>query len=65
MTIVARDISKKNFHAFLWHASFLAIAKNFMDVDTVIPAMLLNAGGTQVHVGILTAIMIGGSRFSQ
>lgn len=65
MTVVSRDISRKNFHAFLWHASFLAIAKNFMDVDTIIPAMLLNAGGTQIHVGILTAIMIGGSRFSQ
>lgn len=63
--IPSHSISKHNFNAFIWHASLLAIAKNFMDVDTVIPAMLLNAGGTQLHVGILTAIMIGGSRFSQ
>lgn len=65
MKTVDKNISRRNFYAFIWHASLLAIAKNFMDVDTVIPAMLLNAGGTQVHVGILTAIMIGGSRFSQ
>ncbi|MGC9330723.1 MAG: hypothetical protein ACP5DZ_02465 [Bacteroidales bacterium] len=65
MTVVSKDISQKNFYAFIWHASLLAIAKNFMDVDTVIPAMLLNAGGTQFQVGLLTAIMIGGSRFSQ
>ncbi len=65
MTVVSRDISQKNFYAFIWHAGLLATAKNFMDVDTVIPAMLLNAGGTQFQVGLLTAIMIGGSRFSQ
>ena len=65
MKSVDKAISRRNFYAFIWHASLLAIAKNFMDVDTVIPAMLLNSGGTQVHVGLLTAIMIGGSRFSQ
>jgi len=36
-----------------------------MDVDTIIPSMLINAGGTSVHVGILTAILIGGTRLSQ
>lgn len=65
MQTVSKEISRRNFYAFIWHASLLAIAKNFMDVDTVIPSMLINAGGTQVHVGILTAIMIGGARFSQ
>ncbi len=58
-------ISKHNFYVFLWHAAFLAIAKNFMDVDTVIPSMLIKSGGTSLHVGILTAIMVGGSHFSQ
>ena len=65
MQSVSKEISRRNFYAFIWHASLLAVAKNFMDVDTVIPSMLINAGGTQIHVGILTAIMIGGSRFSQ
>lgn len=59
------EISRKNYHAFLWHAAFLAIASAFMDVDTIIPSMLINAGGTSVHVGILTAILIGGTRLSQ
>lgn len=58
-------VSRRNFRAFLWHAVFLALAKNFMDVDTVIPAMLVEAGGQAVHIGILTTIMLGGSSFTQ
>lgn len=54
-----------NFYAFLWHAGFLALAQNFMDVDTIIPAMLVEAGGNAFHVGIMTAIMLGGSSFTQ
>ena len=38
-------IYRHNYYAFLWHASFLSLAQNFMDVDTVIPAMLIEAGG--------------------
>lgn len=49
----------------LWHAGFLAFARPFMDVDTVIPAMMVDAGGTAVQIGILTAIMMGGSSFTQ
>jgi MFS family permease len=60
-----REISNRNFFAFLWHAVFLAFAKNFMDVDTVIPAMLIESGGGAVHVGIMTAIMMGGASFTQ
>jgi MFS family permease len=60
-----KSISARNFNAFVWHASFLAIAKNFMDVDTIIPSMLIKSGGTNFQLGLLTAIMIGGSRFSQ
>ena len=58
-------ISKRNFYSLLWHAGFLAIAQNFIDVDTIIPAMLVDAGGTAIQVGILTAIMLGGSSFTQ
>ena len=62
---LTKKISKNNYYAFLWHALFLALAKNFMDVDTIIPAMMIDAGGTSVHIGLLTAIMIGGSHLSQ
>jgi MFS family permease len=59
------EVSNHNFFAFLWHAVFLAFAQNFMDVDTVIPAMLIESGGGAVHVGIMAAIMMGGSYFAQ
>ncbi len=59
------DISKINFNAFLWHAGFLAFAKNFMDADTIIPAMIIESGGSSVHIGIMTVIILGGSRFTQ
>ncbi len=62
---LTRKISNHNFYAFLWHAGFLALAQNFMDVDTVIPAMLIESGGKAMHVGIMTAIMMGGSSFTQ
>jgi len=57
--------SKHNYYAFLWHAVFLALAKNFMDVDTIIPAMMVDAGGSSLQVGILTTIMLGGGNFAQ
>ena len=60
-----KNISNHNFWSFLWHAGFLALAKNFMDVDTIIPAMLVEAGGGAMHVGIMTAIMLGGASFTQ
>ena len=58
-------ISRHNYYSFLWHAFFLALAQNFIDVDTVIPAMLVEAGGSAIHIGIMTAIMLGGSSFTQ
>lgn len=57
--------SKVNIRNFLWHAVFLALASNFMDVDTIIPSMLIKAGGTAFHLGLLTAIMLGGTRVFQ
>ena len=58
-------ISKRNFYSLLWHAGFLALSRPFMDVDTVIPAMMVDAGGSAMQIGILTAIMMGGSSFTQ
>jgi len=55
----------RNFLTFLWHALFLAFAQNFMDVDTVIPALVIEAGGSPMHIGIVAAIMMGGSSFTQ
>jgi hypothetical protein len=54
-----------NMRNFLWHAVFLALASNFMDVDTIIPSMLIKAGGSAFHLGLLTAIMLGGTRIFQ
>lgn len=56
---------KRNFKAFVWHAIFLALTKNFSDINTVIPTMLIQAGGTPFHLGVLTTIMVGGSKFMQ
>jgi MFS family permease len=62
---LTKKISSHNFKSFLWHATFLAFAKNFMDVDTIIPSMVIESGGGAIHIGILTAIMMGGSSFTQ
>ncbi len=45
--------------AFYWHAFFLALTMSLTEVNTVMPALVLEAGGTVVTVGALTAIMIG------
>jgi len=62
---LTKQISRFNYRFFLWHAVFLALAKNFMDVDTIIPAMMIDSGGSSVHVGFLTGILVGGSKFAQ
>ncbi len=62
---LTNEQSKHNFFAFLWHSTFLALASSFMDVDTIIPSMLIKAGGDSIHLGILTAIMLGGSTLFQ
>ena len=59
------SVSKNNFYAFLWHGVFLALAQNFMDVDTIVPSMIIDAGGTSFHIGLLTAIILGGTSFMQ
>mgnify|MGYP000877812547 CR=1 FL=1 len=62
---IPQKISNHNFFAFLWHAAFLALAQSFMDVDTIIPSMILKSGGTSFHIGIMTTILMGGSSFTQ
>jgi len=49
----------RTYRAFLWHAVFLSIAVTFTEINTVIPALILEIGGRELHVGIVTAIMIG------
>lgn len=56
---------KRNFTAFIIHAIFLALTMSFIDINTVVPNMIGEAGGTSVHLGILSAIMIGGTSFMQ
>ena len=63
--ILTEKISKINFNAFIWHGIFLSLASNFMDVHTIIPSMLIKAGGNAVMLGFLTAIMVGGSGLMQ
>lgn len=63
--LLSQAASRNNFKALIWHAGFLALAQNFIDIDTIIPAMLVESGGTAIHVGILTAIMLGGSSVTQ
>lgn len=51
--------SRRNYISFIWHAVFLSITVTFTEVNSVIPAMILQVGGGEIHVGIVTAIMIG------
>lgn len=58
-------LSNRNFASFLWHAAFLALAQSFLDIDTIVPAMIIEAGGSALHVGIMATILTGGSSFTQ
>jgi MFS family permease len=57
--------SRHNFRAYLWHAVFLALTTNFIDMDTVLPSMIIKAGGGPIHIGLITAILLGGTSFFQ
>lgn len=52
-------LHKRNYCAFLWHAAFLALATAFTDINTVLPSLVVKAGGGTVLIGLLTAIMVG------
>jgi len=51
--------TQHNFRAFVWHACWLAFTVTFTEVNTVLPGLILKVGGNQIHVGVLTAIMVG------
>lgn len=53
------DGRKHNYNAFLWHATFLALTTSFTEVNTVLPSLIVNVGGGTMHIGLLTAIMVG------
>jgi len=48
-----------NRYALYWHAFFLAVTVSFTEVNTVMPALILEAGGGESLVGALTAVMVG------
>lgn len=60
-----QDNSSHNFKAFVWHASWLGFTVTFTEVNTVLPGLILEVGGSQIHIGILTAIMIGAPMLTQ
>jgi hypothetical protein len=62
---LSEKTSDHTFYASLRHAVFLPFGQNFTDIDTIIPAMLVEAGGGPVHVGIMSAIMTGGAGLLQ
>ncbi|MDK2953936.1 MFS transporter [Kosmotoga sp. DU53] len=51
--------SRKHFIAFLWHASFLAFTMAFVEVNTVLPSLVLKAGGGSFSIGFITALTTG------
>ncbi|MFA7107947.1 MAG: MFS transporter [Sphaerochaetaceae bacterium] len=52
-------MKNRNYIGFLWHAVFLSLTTTFTEVNTVIPALILSIGGSSIHVGIVSAIVIG------
>lgn len=50
---------RTNTFAFLWHAALLAVTVTFTDINTVLPSLILSVGGNDIHLGILTGIMVG------
>ncbi|MFO7881492.1 MAG: MFS transporter [Kosmotogaceae bacterium] len=52
-------VEKQNFLGFIWHAIFLALTMAFVEVNTVIPSMIMESGGGGFAVGLSTAIMVG------
>ncbi|MBI9097486.1 MAG: MFS transporter [Spirochaetaceae bacterium] len=48
-----------SYKGFLIHGVFLALTVTFTEVNSVLPALVLQVGGSEIHIGIITAIMIG------
>ncbi len=49
----------RSYTGFLIHGVFLALAVSFTEINTVLPALIIQSGGSEVHIGILTTIMVG------
>ncbi|MEN8163629.1 MAG: hypothetical protein ABFS37_05825 [Acidobacteriota bacterium] len=56
--------SRNNLLAFLWHAVFLALTVSLVEVNTVVPAMLLKLGASSFLLGLFTTITLGGASFA-
>lgn len=50
---------RRNYYAFQWHATFFALTVAFTETNTVLPSLIVKAGGGTVEIGLLTAIMVG------
>lgn len=50
---------RRNYLAFQWHATFFALTVAFTEINTVLPSLIVKAGGGTVEIGLLTAIMVG------
>ncbi|MBI9107435.1 MAG: MFS transporter [Spirochaetales bacterium] len=50
---------KLSYSGFLIHGVFLALAVTFTEINTVLPALIVQSGGAEIHIGILTTIMVG------
>lgn len=50
---------RRNYLAFQWHATFFALTVAFTEINTVLPSLIVKAGGGTVAIGLLTAIMVG------
>ena len=48
-----------NYFGFLWHAVFLAVTVTFTEINTILPAMVIQVGGSEIHIGIMAAIVVG------
>ncbi len=54
-----KDSFLNKYGNFLWHGSFLALTMAFVEINTVIPSLILEAGGGSFSVGLVSAILTG------
>ena len=59
------NYEKRSYTGFLIHGIFLALAVTFTEINTVLPALIIQSGGSEIHIGILTTIMVGLPLISQ
>lgn len=62
--MITKD-QKSSYYGFLWHGIFLALTVTFTEVNSVLPALVLQVGGSELHIGFITAIMVGFPLISQ